>query len=598
MASRSFSRWPRQPHRSRPPKRRPQLQLLEPRLPLDSDSNPTLLQVSVGEVPTTSFELKFSESMQIATLIEDGTITSAISLIRLRSGAVPLKTRQLAYSDATHTLTWSSTMPLAPGYYELALDGAKLLDQQGQALLGGSAGLSFHLPELAADSPLPSQGAPLTVPGYSVPALADWNADGLLDLLVGEQDSPSLGKLRVYLNSGSLEAPVYDAYHYVQYADDDLSEPCSGCLGVFPRVADWNQDGRQDLLLGLADGRIKVFLNTSADQQAGAEPVLGEPIVLESGAAGTKTTIDVGDRATLEAVDWNNDGRIDLVAGGLDGKVRVYLNSSATGSPDLDSPILVQAGSGDLSVPSGRASVSVHDLNGDGRKDLLVGNTEGRLLFYPNVGTDAAPAFAAWQALQAAGAEIDLAGIPRSRPLVSDFDADGLPDLLVGAGDGQVHWYRATSWDTPRTGPGQVGNAAESYRYVFQVAAAAWQNAIEPLDVTGDQLIVPLDALTIINELNTPQHTDAVGQLQDPPAGPLPAYLDVNGDGYCTSIDALLVINQLNQPAATSSPALPLAAVPAVPAGQISAQPSPSDIAAAIDFLFAQEATARSEGRE
>ena len=80
-----------------------------------------------------------------------------------------------------------------------------------------------------------------------------------------------------------------------------------------------------------------------------------------------------------------------------------------------------------------------------------------------------------------------------------------------------MHWYHATSWDTPRTGLGQVGNAAEPYRYVFQVPAAAWQNAIDPLDVTGDQAIVPLDALTIINELNSPQHTDAVGHLQDPP---------------------------------------------------------------------------------
>ena len=373
MAPRFLSRPSRRRHRSRILKFRPQLQLLEPRLPLDSDSNPTVLQVSVGEVPTTSFEVKFSESMQIAPLIEDGTITSAIALTRLRSGAVPLKTRQLAYADATHTITWSSAMPLAPGYYELTLDGAKLLDQQGQALLGGSAGLSFHLPELAADSPIPSQGAPLTVPGYSVPALGDWNSDGLPDLLIGEQDSPSLGKLRVYPNTGSRKAPVYDAYHYVQYADEDLSEPCTGCLGLFPRVADWNQDGELDLLLGLADGRVKVFLNTSTGQQAGAEPVLGEPIVLEAGDAGAKTTIDVGDRATLEAVDWNNDGRVDLVAGGLDGKVRVYLNSSATGSPNLNSPILVQAGAGDLSVPSGRASVSVHDLNGDGRKDLFVG---------------------------------------------------------------------------------------------------------------------------------------------------------------------------------------------------------------------------------
>ena len=183
--------------------------------------------------------------------------------------------------------------------------------------------------------------------------------------------------------------------------------------------------------------------------------------------------------------------------------------------------------------------------------------------------------------------EIDLTGIPRSRPVVGDLDADGLPDLLVGAGDGRVHWYRATSWDTPRSEPEQVGNAGEIYHHLFQVSAAAWQNPIEPLDVTGDHAIVPLDALTVINELNIPQHTDELGQLQTPPAGPLPAYLDVNGDGYCTSIDALLVINQLNTWAAQSSTVAPLAATPAV---ELAAPPSGSDTAAAIDFIFAQEA--------
>ena len=44
--------------------------------------------------------------------------------------------------------------------------------------------------------------------------------------------------------------------------------------------------------------------------------------------------------------------------------------------------------------PQRCASVAVTDLDGDGRKDLLLGNTEGKLLFYPNLGTDAAPSSA------------------------------------------------------------------------------------------------------------------------------------------------------------------------------------------------------------
>ena len=82
--------------------------------------------------------------------------------------------------------------------------------------------------------------------------------------------------------------------------------------------------------------------------------------------------------------------------------------------------------------------MTVVDLNDDGRKDLVLGNTEGQLVFYPNVGTDAAPLFDGSQLLSADGAVIDLSGIPRSRPFVTDVNGNGVPDLLVGAGDGLV----------------------------------------------------------------------------------------------------------------------------------------------------------------
>ena len=36
---------------------------------------------------------------------------------------------------------------------------------------------------------------------------------------------------------------------------------------------------------------------------------------------------------------------------------------------------------------------------------------------------------------------IDLAGSPRSRPFVCDWNEDGYPDVLIGAGDGLVRLY-------------------------------------------------------------------------------------------------------------------------------------------------------------
>jgi hypothetical protein len=72
-----------------------------------------------------------------------------------------------------------------------------------------------------------------------------------------------------------------------------------------------------------------------------------------------------------------------------------------------------------------------------------------------------------------------------------------------------------------------------------------WRNPVNPYDVNDNGFVTGLDALIIINKLNTtgPQ------VLPEPPAGPHPFY-DVSGDNRVTAIDALIVINELNRAAA------------------------------------------------
>jgi hypothetical protein len=75
-----------------------------------------------------------------------------------------------------------------------------------------------------------------------------------------------------------------------------------------------------------------------------------------------------------------------------------------------------------------------------------------------------------------------------------------------------------------------------------------YQNPSQPLDVNADGNITPLDALTVINSLNT----DGVRSVLVIDSNPHPLmvhdrYLyDTNGDFAITSLDALYVINQLN----------------------------------------------------
>lgn len=127
----------------------------------------------------------------------------------------------------------------------------------------GTASAVFEL-----DPPVTVQdaGADLWVTGYSVPSVADWDADGAPDLIVGEGGSgyPE-GKVRIYRNVGTADAPAFSGYVYATSGGQPLVCPASGCLGAFPRVVNWDGDGRKDLMIGDADGKIRIYHNVGTD---------------------------------------------------------------------------------------------------------------------------------------------------------------------------------------------------------------------------------------------------------------------------------------------------------------------------------------------
>jgi hypothetical protein len=72
-------------------------------------------------------------------------------------------------------------------------------------------------------------GSEISVPGFSVPSLVEWNGDGLPDLIVGEGGlGIDPGKVRVYLNQGTPDVPQFQSYFYVQSEGSDLERPSGG----------------------------------------------------------------------------------------------------------------------------------------------------------------------------------------------------------------------------------------------------------------------------------------------------------------------------------------------------------------------------------
>ncbi len=217
-------------------------------------------------------------------------------------------------------------------------------------------------------------------------------------------------------------------------------------MGCFPRVVDWDEDGRKDLLVGVSDGTVRIYMNIADNNNpsfdAGKNLKVGPEAAID---------LDVGKRPTPIVVDWNNDGMLDIVSGAWDGYLHIFYNCGCGGSvpPRFTTTfaavgLIVQESGRDLMVPSTRSSPVVMDFDGDGKKDLLTGSTDGTILLYRNLGTESLPMFSGYSLVRSNGQPIDLPGNQRSRPFVCHWTGakDGYGDLLVGYGDGKIRLYR------------------------------------------------------------------------------------------------------------------------------------------------------------
>ena len=74
---------------------------------------------------------------------------------------------------------------------------------------------------------------------------------------------------------------------------------------------------------------------------------------------------------------------------------------------ELSRPFAVEAGDALIDVEGGHAAPFVHDFDGDGLADLLVGQfTGGKLRLHRNVGSRGTPRFASPSFVRAAGTDV------------------------------------------------------------------------------------------------------------------------------------------------------------------------------------------------
>jgi hypothetical protein len=252
----------------------------------------------------------------------------------------------------------------------------------------------------------------------------DIDGDGDIDLLVAAE-----GYAWIFRNIGTPDAPVFDQ-------EDPLPEPMTTLpTGADAQAVDVDADGDLDLLSG---GTIDVMWK---ENLGGADPV---DWTSHSGFTADGSLIwhpfEGGDDTSFPVLeDWEDDGDLDLVVGTAEGYVDFYRNegvlpaegfAAGTRLMLLDgTPVLV----GEYIDPDesfeghsgNRAQPTSADIDGDGDRDLVVGDALGGVTLFRNVGDDTAPRFAAGEAVLTIPGE-------RTAPSLVDWDDDGDPDLLLG----------------------------------------------------------------------------------------------------------------------------------------------------------------------
>lgn len=160
----------------------------------------------------------------------------------------------------------------------------------------------------AAEKLVDDNGKPINLGHSSTVFAVDWNADGVLDLLVGNISG------EIHLLSGRKEAGKLKlAASKRLEAEGEPIQIASGESA--PVAADWDADGRLDLISGAENGSVVWFRNVGS----AAEPVLeaARTLIGESPAGwqGTPGPRDWGLRVKPCVVDYNGDGRLDILLG-------------------------------------------------------------------------------------------------------------------------------------------------------------------------------------------------------------------------------------------------------------------------------------------
>ncbi|MCI0701059.1 MAG: VCBS repeat-containing protein [Planctomycetia bacterium] len=305
-------------------------------------------------------------------------------------------------------------------------------------------------------------GKPVDTFGCPSPNFEDFDKDGDLDLLCGE----FLDGFTYFENTGTRNNPKYAQGKRL---GDAKGNPLTMDLQMIVPVAfDWDKDGDLDLIVGDEAGRV-AFVENTGKLAKDRTPMFAQPVYFKQQA----DTLKCGALATPVCVDWDGDGDTDIVSGNTAGYIEFFENLSGprVAEPKWAAPkrlevdgraFRIMAGNnGSIQGPAeakwGYTTFSVSDWDADGLPDIVLNSILGEVVWLKNIGKRSELKLAAPKPIEVEWTkekpQPELAWgwrKPKGRalltqwrttPVVFDFNRDGLADLAMLDTEGYLAFF-------------------------------------------------------------------------------------------------------------------------------------------------------------